>query len=163
MPYKDSKKANACTRKWQQEHKEQNSNSKKRWRLNNIEKARKASRDYYYRNKKTVIKKYRKDNVVEILARKKQYARDNYEKWMEIIRSKNMHICSKCGYSECFAAIDFHHVNPENKEGKANAILIQNPTPEKIAKLDNYISLCANCHRELHFYNRQRERESNVV
>ena len=45
------------------------------------------------------------------------------EKWMEIIKDKGMDCCFKCGYSKCFAAIDFHHMNPLTKNEQVGALL----------------------------------------
>lgn len=57
--------------------------------------------------------------------------------------------CSKCGYSKCIEALDFHHINPELKEFEVSAkftcrtdILIEEAKKCKV--------LCANCHREEH-------------
>jgi len=62
--------------------------------------------------------------------------------------------CSKCGYDKCIAALEFHHLNPEEKEfvpshyrhtsWKKNEITIKK-------ELDKCVVLCSNCHREKHY------------
>ena len=58
--------------------------------------------------------------------------------------------CEKCGYNKCIAAMDFHHINPKEKDF---AVSKNGHTKswEKLKKeADKCILVCANCHRELH-------------
>lgn len=57
--------------------------------------------------------------------------------------------CQICGYDKCISALDFHHINPEEKsvEFNKNANRSWATTREEIKKC---ILLCANCHREVH-------------
>jgi len=48
--------------------------------------------------------------------------------------------CELCGYNGSFSALQFHHMKPEEKEGKWI----------KESDLDNMILVCANCHRIIH-------------
>ena len=57
--------------------------------------------------------------------------------------------CCRCGYDYCVEALEFHHLNPEEKElslsgGKSYSF--ERIKPE----LDKCILVCANCHREIH-------------
>ena len=64
--------------------------------------------------------------------------------------------CSACGYNKCPDALDFHHLDPTEKEfGLASSGITR--AWERVKKeLDKCILLCANCHRELHYQlNRQ--------
>lgn len=58
--------------------------------------------------------------------------------------------CEKCGYDKCVAAMDFHHLNPKEKD----FAISKNGHTKSWAKLkkeaDKCILVCANCHRELH-------------
>jgi hypothetical protein len=57
--------------------------------------------------------------------------------------------CITCGYSKNFAALDFHHTNPETKDfeiGSGHTRKFESIKQE----LDKCILLCSNCHRELH-------------
>ena len=57
--------------------------------------------------------------------------------------------CQICGYDKCIQALDFHHVNPEEKTAdfNTNANRSWQTTREEIKKC---VLLCANCHREVH-------------
>lgn len=57
--------------------------------------------------------------------------------------------CYNCGYDRCMSALEFHHVNPDEKDfamcdqdGKS----FEDLKPE----LDKCVLLCSNCHREVH-------------
>ena len=57
--------------------------------------------------------------------------------------------CQICGYNKCNSALEFHHINPEEKDFTfSNTLLIQ---WEKVKEeLKKCICVCANCHREIH-------------
>ena len=57
--------------------------------------------------------------------------------------------CQHCNYSKCIGALDFHHLDPKEKDfGLSNGVVMG---WEKIkTELDKCILLCANCHREEH-------------
>lgn len=59
--------------------------------------------------------------------------------------------CTICGYNKNYAALDFHHINPEEKEYNP-AQLINNlyNLDDIFNELDKCQLVCANCHRELH-------------
>lgn len=57
--------------------------------------------------------------------------------------------CQICGYSKYMGALDFHHLNPEEKDfiiGEHRNI----PFDKLKIELDKCIILCSNCHREFH-------------
>lgn len=58
--------------------------------------------------------------------------------------------CYKCGYNKNLSALDFHHVNPEEKEYKSWCVLRKRPWKEIIRELKKCILLCKNCHAEEH-------------
>ena len=58
--------------------------------------------------------------------------------------------CQLCGYNKCSEALDFHHLNPEEKEFNLSDRNIKLDWPEIQKELDKGIILCANCHREIH-------------
>jgi 5-methylcytosine-specific restriction endonuclease McrA len=55
--------------------------------------------------------------------------------------------CVRCGYSKSLWALQFHHINPEDKESKNLSKLSFEKQIEEVKKC---ILLCANCHIELH-------------
>ena len=57
--------------------------------------------------------------------------------------------CQHCGYDKCYAALEFHHIDPTIKD--VNYGTMRGWTFSRIKKeLDKCILLCANCHREEH-------------
>jgi hypothetical protein len=61
--------------------------------------------------------------------------------------------CSKCGYNKCIAALEFHHLNPKEKD-KNYSVFKKNFDKLK-PELDKCVLLCANCHREEHYLSNQ--------
>ena len=59
--------------------------------------------------------------------------------------------CEICGYSENFSALEFHHINPDEKELKLDMRSFSNNKYELLSKeVEKCMLLCANCHREIH-------------
>lgn len=57
--------------------------------------------------------------------------------------------CQICGYDKCIEALDFHHINPEEKDFQISSGNTKGW--DKVCKeLQKCAMLCANCHRELH-------------
>ena len=58
--------------------------------------------------------------------------------------------CERCGYNKCIDALEFHHLNPEEKEFGISAKGYTRSWEKVKEELDKCIMLCANCHREEH-------------
>lgn len=59
--------------------------------------------------------------------------------------------CEKCGYNKNVAALQFHHINPEEKEIKLDARRLSSTNMDTLYKeVDKCMLLCANCHAEIH-------------
>ncbi len=75
--------------------------------------------------------------------------RDKIRAWMMELKSTLS--CSRCGYNEYPAALDFHHRDPSKKLFRLAAATAKWKSQEmiltEIAKCD---VLCSNCHRGLH-------------
>lgn len=58
--------------------------------------------------------------------------------------------CEICGYDKCITALEFHHLNPDEKEFGigTNDILSFEKNKKEV---DKCILVCANCHREIHY------------
>ena len=59
--------------------------------------------------------------------------------------------CEKCGYDRYFGALEFHHVNPKNKDFEISSVkrnLLCNVVKKE---LDKCLLLCSNCHAEEHY------------
>jgi hypothetical protein len=59
--------------------------------------------------------------------------------------------CEKCGYDKCPGAFDFHHIDPTEKEFGISRKRTTSWTLEFRTELDKCSLLCANCHREEHW------------
>lgn len=59
-------------------------------------------------------------------------------------------ICSKCGFKEIKFAIEYHHVNPDEKSFDISQLGAAYSWVKVKEELDKCIPLCANCHREEH-------------
>ena len=60
--------------------------------------------------------------------------------------------CSICGYNKNIAALEFHHIDPNEKEfhfGNAKTTNLD----KLLLEMDKCILVCANCHREIHYPN----------
>jgi len=55
--------------------------------------------------------------------------------------------CAICGYSEYTEALDFHHVNSQNKKYQIKASALWKK--DFIDELQKCMCLCANCHRHI--------------
>ena len=120
-------------------------------------------KEHYAENKQQILerqKQHRVEHRPQILEYQKEYRKSDrgklaiakYKKaWMPILKEIYGKIaCSKCGYSKCFAALDFHHRQSEVKKFSIAAILKCKVTAERIKEIKKCNILCANCHREHH-------------
>ena len=58
--------------------------------------------------------------------------------------------CERCGYNKSFAALDFHHEDPSEKDFTIAHARHRSFNEEMKKELDKCILVCANCHREIH-------------
>ena len=58
-------------------------------------------------------------------------------------------VCKETAY-EC---LDFHHVNPKEKEYAVKKLLLQNKLSTVVEEAKKCLVLCANCHRKHHAKN----------
>jgi hypothetical protein len=57
--------------------------------------------------------------------------------------------CNLCGYNKCIQALEFHHINPDNKSFTISSY--KHSTEEMKEESKKCILLCANCHREIQY------------
>lgn len=58
--------------------------------------------------------------------------------------------CEKCGYCKSNAALEFHHIDPTQKDFAISAKPKSYLDEEMKQELNKCMILCANCHREIH-------------
>ena len=61
------------------------------------------------------------------------YMKDHYkQKKLEIQDLKVGLKCQKCGYNKCGASLEFHHINPEEKDDRIAKMISNNYSLEKV-------------------------------
>lgn len=61
--------------------------------------------------------------------------------------------CEICGYNKCIGVLQFHHINPEEKDFDISSQYNngQLDMQKMYEEVDKCLLLCANCHGEQHF------------
>ena len=59
--------------------------------------------------------------------------------------------CERCEYDECIAALEFHHINPDEKDFGISASGVTRSLEILKKEVDKCVLLCCNCHRKLHW------------
>jgi hypothetical protein len=72
-------------------------------------------------------------------------------KWFTTIKEQLS--CSTCGESRWWT-LDFHHRDPLEKENNIGDILVRNGRNKVLEEIKKCIVLCANCHRDHHYRER---------
>jgi 5-methylcytosine-specific restriction endonuclease McrA len=62
--------------------------------------------------------------------------------------------CVRCGYKKYFGALEFHHLNPSEKDFNPSSLKRYKFDDRIKNELDKCILVCSNCHREIHHENR---------
>lgn len=58
--------------------------------------------------------------------------------------------CQSCGYNKCLEALEFHHLDPSQKDFAISQYGHSRSWERVQKELDKCAMLCANCHREIH-------------
>ncbi len=58
--------------------------------------------------------------------------------------------CSICGYNKCVSALEFHHIDPKEKDFAISGKGLTRSFDKLKIELSKCICVCANCHREIH-------------
>ena len=103
----------------------------------------------YQLEHKEEIKKRSKEYNIKHKEESKKYSKEyNSKKKQEAVQYKGGK-CQLCGYDKYSGALEFHHIDPTQKDfaiGKNHSASFASLKPE----LDKCVLLCANCHREVH-------------
>ena len=85
----------------------------------------------------------RRDYMIKAVAKRRKKVR-------EMAVSHKGGKCNLCGYDRCLEALEFHHLDPSQKDF-AISQRGHSRSWERVRKeLDKCVILCANCHREIH-------------
>ena len=106
--------------------------------------------------------KYYAENRESELTKSQQYHAANKEKIAERKKAKrdarslvllemNDFRCNDCGEEEHeLGFFDFHHVNPNDKEGSISQMLSSSRFERVLEEVKKCVMLCPNCHRRRH-------------
>jgi len=127
--------------------------------LKNKERIKEAHKQYYLKNREKIKEKLKNKVLTpeeKSRAVKRSYKlRDKKIQWLlEFYGTTNLH-CDRCGYDKSFAALQFHHVTPSQKENVKDSFSkwLRKYSFDKFCSLIISIDLwvlCANCHAEYH-------------
>lgn len=59
--------------------------------------------------------------------------------------------CEICGYNKCIGALEFHHLDPTQKDFSISDSNVYRDLDTLKTEVDKCILVCANCHREIHY------------
>ena len=93
----------------------------------------------------------KKESGLLNVAEKSKLARQRRKEWYNTIMKDKC--CVKCGESD-IACLDWHHTDPTKKEAAVSYLLGNNSKKAILEEIQKCICLCSNCHRKLHYYNR---------
>ena len=72
------------------------------------------------------------------------------EKTKELLVEYKGGKCEICGYHKCVAALEFHHLNEDEKEFGIGQKGYTRSIEKNKEEVDKCILVCSNCHREIH-------------
>lgn len=126
-----------------------------RYRQKNANKVRERNKVYRDTHPEKMKEQYKKQSE-----RSKEYMIEYGTRWrsmryrsnIELLIEKNLLTdCIICGFpKELFAAIDFHHIKPEEKKATICSLLLRRDTTKLVQEASKCVCMCSNCHRLYH-------------
>lgn len=96
------------------------------------------------------ISKFSKGRFTECRKCRVKMQIDRYRKYKKELVEYKGGKCELCGYNKCYASLDFHHKNPEEKDPDWRKM--RSWTPSRVKKeIDKCQLICKNCHSEIHY------------
>lgn len=109
---------------------------------------------------KYTIKECKHHGEVKFILENRGYYRctkcrqDRVSDWRRRLKQKAIDYkggeCEKCGYNKCNAALEFHHLNPDEKDFAVGSNGHCRKWETVKSELDKCIMVCSNCHKEIH-------------
>lgn len=101
----------------------------------------------------TVVRYVDKKRLILTSDQKKKRNYINVKSYIKKIKLKAIEYkggkCEICGYDKCVRSLDFHHINPKEKEFGIGSGVCKSWKKIKI-ELDKCMLVCKNCHGEIH-------------
>lgn len=80
---------------------------------------------------------------------------ERVQAWRKRAKQKLVQIaggkCQLCGYDKCIIALEFHHIDPTEKDFAVTGSRDTRKFSIMIEEIRKCILVCANCHREIHY------------
>lgn len=80
---------------------------------------------------------------------------DRVQAWRKRAKIKLVEIagnaCRLCGYNKCITALEFHHIDPAEKDFAVTGSRDTRRFSLMVEEIRKCILVCANCHREIHY------------
>lgn len=132
---------------------------------------KKYNKDYLLKNKEKILKQHREwkaSNIEKVKEINKRYrinhpetqkrCMDKRRKW--IIEIKNSLLCKECGEKRIHC-LDFHHRDPNEKDFKLSSAIYRYSKERILAEISKCDVLCANCHRDYHWKENNKQGEDD--
>lgn len=74
----------------------------------------------------------------------------------ELNEFKKQKTCVKCGENR-FYLLDFHHINPDTKVDTIAKLSTHSSVKTMYEEIEKCVCLCANCHREFHWFQKEND------
>lgn len=87
-------------------------------------------------------------NISSVKSSARQYNRELKSYYKNLLGGK----CARCGYDKTQVALEFHHIDPDEKDAQVSTIINSNNHSKIMFEIDKCILLCRNCHIELESY-----------
>jgi hypothetical protein len=131
----------------------------KKYKEENKNKIKEEKQQYYKDNKSRYAEYHQKNKKKRNEYNREYYKRvrkndyvEKYNKWHDFLKSIEMGKCTICSYSNCMAAIEYHHLR--DKEFNISSFFIKKPNEKNrkllLKELKKCVALCKICHAELH-------------
>jgi predicted transcriptional regulator len=109
----------------------------------------------YFSVSRETLRKILPDNIIEINKCNKNVKKTNSQAVIDWRKRKKIELveykggcCEKCGYNKSISVLQFHHLDPTQKDFTISS---KSYSLEKLKKeVDKCIMVCANCHLEIH-------------
>lgn len=80
----------------------------------------------------------------------KQQSLKRHREFKEVVVKYKGGSCENCGYNKFISALEFHHIDPSEKDFSISNVKTYKLTDKIKNELDKCILVCSNCHREIH-------------
>ena len=117
-----------------------------------------------YKNHKKHLehcRQYYLDNKAASRRRGRKYAAVKRVRITKILQELKVNGCAICGYNKSPVALDFHHANPKDKKFLLNAANLSRADYLIVEELNKCVLVCANCHRLLHYAEKEQIEDEN--